>query len=232
MGKLFVVLGFALLAALLIGHYRMQPTDGIQERDSKSDQRELPPGVAHASRDSPAPRMGRPNRETKDSAHDISEQPPGPANALRMTEADWNLRASLLLERQGFLHDLKTDIILFNELSSIASYAGRAEAYCRYSEDHLNLWHPEGQSLSDLQDRYRKTLQEEPETAEGEQRKQMKLTVIAQRISEYVGDVETCKGLVINGFQRIKTNNEMQEGIAQTRARILKLDEQLASMGQ
>jgi hypothetical protein len=54
----------------------------------------------------------------------------------RMSSADWELRKSLIGERNTIIGQLNTDEELLQILAPLRSYDERSEAYCGYEMDH------------------------------------------------------------------------------------------------
>ncbi len=162
---------------------------------------------------------------------DFTDDPPEPTNPAHMSSADWELRKSLIGERNAIIGQLKTDQELLQILSPLRSYDERSEAYCRYEMDH-SISFLAGRSLARLRARYQSLLEEKPETAEGEQQRQMGLRVVGEQIEGYLSDVQTCKWLLLNGNRRLRTNDEIQNAITEERGRIAEIDRNLVLNGQ
>ncbi len=225
MGKAIFTFGVILFGLLLLtqyrpGYFRTARTDTPMTTPMVTSER--PSG--HVPRHVPGVRAAA--TETEE-----FPDPPQPTNSSHMTSADWNLRNMLVGERSAIIGQLRTDEELLRILSPVRSYAERAHLYCLY---HLgnSTGFLAGRSLEKLRARYQSLLVEEPETAEGEQQRQMKLQVVTEQIAGYLGDLQTCEGLLVNGYQQLHTNDEIRDAISRDKARIAEIDHTLVLNGQ
>lgn len=108
-------------------------------------------------------------------------------------------------------------------LKAPAGFAARAQLYCRGQMIASGL-----RSVEELERLYAQLMQAEPSTREEEEVRQRKLYVYREAIGDASRNENGCRGMLLNGLQKLPTDEEERDKASQARGRIAEIDQELA----
>jgi hypothetical protein len=122
--------------------------------------------------------------------------------------------------RQRALNEIEA----ISSILNAASFASKADAYCRFYVDQSPSMVPGITSEKQAEKRYAELMKYEPPTREEELRRQYQLRAIRDRMTAFNQEVSTCRGMVAAGAQAIPDPEALRKLLADDRLAVSKAD--------
>jgi tetratricopeptide (TPR) repeat protein len=113
----------------------------------------------------------------------------------------------------------KSYIELLASYLNAPSFAERAQIYCRELATNF---------MGNPTERYAQLMRSAPATREEELKRQYELLALREAMAAYNKNVSDCRGMVVNGFQKLPTDEELRAKVDQERQHIAEIDQELA----
>jgi hypothetical protein len=167
------------------------------------------PAVAPSAPFAPdEPRSDRTPIATSEPAPETKKDPPSP-HTLELTN-----ERKTLVSYLGFLA----------AFMKASAFTDRAQIYCRFTISRAM-----GVADIDPDELYSELLRAKPATQEEEQERQYGLLALRQRISAYDTNLKQCQGLVVSGFQKLPSDQDLSDKGSQAKERIAAIDQELSA---
>jgi hypothetical protein len=132
-----------------------------------------------------------------------------------------------LTEERQYAVDILTTV---QGILSAPSFSARAELYCSFTiEKTEELTAIGGLSGKRLEARYQELLNAEPTTQEGELQRQQQMRFLENLILTHRENLSQCQELLVNGIQKMPTDQELQAKAAQAQQQIANIDQQIGA---
>jgi hypothetical protein len=117
-----------------------------------------------------------------------------------------------------------------NGILNASSFVARAEIYCRFTmEQTEKLTSFGGLSGEQIEARYRELLRSQPATQQGEFQRQQQLTGLQQFVIAHRENLSNCQAALVNGFQRMPSDEEFRQIAIRAREGIAEIDHEIAT---
>jgi hypothetical protein len=147
----------------------------------------------------------------------IAQQTPNPVLPKPLSP---ETRQLVIETRQRALNEIEA----ISSILNAASFASKADAYCRFYVDQSPSMVPGITSEKQAEKRYAELMKYEPPTREEELRRQYQLRAIRERMTAFNQEVGTCRGMVTAGAQAIPDPEALRKLLADDRLAVSKAD--------
>ncbi len=110
-----------------------------------------------------------------------------------------------------------------------SSFAARAEIYCRFTVEQAEMLTTPGNiSGKQMEERYRELLRSQPTTQKAELQREQQLSAVQEFVGIHRRNLEQCQSLVVNGMQRMPSDQELHNRAIQAQQQLAEIDQKLA----